>query len=247
MGTLDFSRRDLVSWKNHFKIEIGGNIISYCYIRKNACSAFKNFFSACSRFQNIPGEGTLQFMMRCHRATLEDVRHSDYIICVLRDPVARAISLFQNKFIQQCGNVDIFKNYELITGHDPVQASFREFVEIYLSKPLDSLDPHAHTQASHLMPVKYNAAIIIEELEKEMSNIVGEDISRSFFSKRRNATQIEGNSIFSSDEDLSCIPAETIRQRGTPRGGQLCTPDLAATLREIYAEDCTIIEAYCPT
>lgn len=128
--------------KLHLAFEIESKRIVYCYIRKNASSAFKKLIIASSPFSDLvqPHDNSINFLFRHHKSSFpQDISNADHTIFVYRDPIERIVSLFKNKFIQQIGASDILKNYSKITGRDSRNDSFRDFVNYYLTSGFSNL------------------------------------------------------------------------------------------------------------
>lgn len=103
-----------------FHLEVNGKRIAYTYIRKNACSAFKELFKYYSDHSFPSDRNPIETMLKHHRIkSLEEARNTEFQVAVLRDPYERAVSLYKNKFIQRSGHEDIFKNFKKVTGVDP--------------------------------------------------------------------------------------------------------------------------------
>lgn len=173
--------------RDHYLIEINGISYSYCYIRKNACSAFKDLFMHESIFAMDKGS-SLANMVFYHSCSQDQVISADYRVVVLRDPISRVASVFQNKFVQQLGFFDVFTNYNRITGMDPRMASFNDFVFHYLDNPVLSLDVHMHPQVAHLHPVDYNAACDVVGLYDMSVEIFGSTLANKYFKNKRNSS-----------------------------------------------------------
>jgi hypothetical protein len=171
--------------RNHFIIEINGISFAYCYIRKNACSAFKDLFMHES-VHPMDKRSALANMISYHSCNLEQVALADFRIVILRDPISRVASVFQNKFAQQLGFSDIFKNYNKITGLNPRLATFNDFIFNYLDNEILSLDVHLHPQISHLYPIIYNASCEIKSLYNMADNIFGSTVADKYFKVERN-------------------------------------------------------------
>jgi hypothetical protein len=171
----------------HYGIKIGNDFLAYCYIRKNACTAFKNLFLDKSPWRRLvwrkrnPG---IKLLNRFHRLTTQKAQQATKRVMVYRDPVARLTSLYCNKFVHQKDCDDIFANYQMLTGKDPGEATFRSLVNSYVKRVCDGdeIDCHLYTQASHLMPIDYNAVICIDSLYASMSKLLGTDIGNQYFS-----------------------------------------------------------------
>jgi hypothetical protein len=238
MGILALADEQTLKGRAHYLIDVDGMSLAYCYIRKNACSAFKKFIIDTSDVAKNPDENDMRFMARAHLADLQDVRAADHRICILRDPIDRAASVYVNKFVAQTGNADIFKSYADRTGRPPHLATFSDFVEYYLSLPLETLDVHVYPQASHLMPVDYDVALMIDQVYSGMVEVLGVEIADVFFARKMNATRYHPGCT----TDKSRETAEALRNAGMfPARDSLCTEDLAKALRAIYAEDYSMI------
>jgi hypothetical protein len=176
---------------NHFELPIDGKKVIYCYIRKNACTAFKNLIC-----EESPMRHDLQncrskhnFMIRHHSVrSLTQLRHASDVIFVHRDPIDRIISLYVNKFIVRTEAKDILSSFEKTTGLNPDKTSFRQFVLRYLHLPFKKIDPHCRPQASCLAPLKYSRVIQINELHASMTEIIGSDLADKYFGARANMT-----------------------------------------------------------
>lgn len=243
MAVLDLRGHEQFTGKPHYTIAVGEQTLAYCYIRKNACSAFKSWMLAESPHSQEKDESALQFLNRHHKASLSDVRTSAFRVCVLRDPLARVVSAYRNKFIQQSGHADIFANYGRITGRSPQSASFADFVQAYLSRPFEELDPHMWSQAAHLLPVRYNVALLMDEVPGAMARILGKSRAAAHFAKRHNAS----SGFTEVDEDVSAAPASVLHERFVaeglmPSNSALLAPSLADQLRELYAADYQVLE-----
>ena len=192
----------------HYLIKIGGVSYSYCYIRKNAYSAFKDLFRNESSFRMDRGS-SLANMSYYHSCSIDEVENSDFRIVILREPISRVASVFQNKFIQQLGFEDIFFNYRQITGSDPYTATFNDLIFQYLKNPLISLDVHLHPQSWHLYPIRYNAACEIKDLYEMSINIFGRTIADRYFKIKKNKSAGE------QTETAYCldVPASQLRSR----------------------------------
>ncbi len=231
----------------HFVFEFAGKRIVYCYIRKNACSAFKRLIVGLSDAgpKPKPKENLLGYLLQYHRIQYpEDIAQADHVIFVHRDPVDRAISLFKNKFIRggyrNGHNTDILKNYRNVTGNDPAMATFRDFVEIYLRNSMDKLDPHVIPQRTHLLPIVYTDSIPLAKLHDAMTTILDAQTADTYFSRKVNA-----NTSAQDYEDL--MAAETpavelyqiwLKERVLPtRESFLSDKKIENQLRLIYAQD----------
>lgn len=174
----------------HFWFEIDGQRFAFCYIRKNACSNFRRMIAEISNVADYKSSGLneQQFIAEFHRIRrFDDLDSCDINLFVYRDPYERLVSAYLNKFVVRSGHGDMFKSYLKVTGVAPDQSTFRKFIENYCSAPL-ARDPHVHPQKHHLLPVVYDAALSISNLQNETERLFGPRISERFFSLRVNAT-----------------------------------------------------------
>lgn len=231
----------------HFKIQIGSKTIVYCYVRKNACSAFKRVFVdlSDSREQREKAESEIRFMTRHHSVqSVREIAAADHVVFVYRDPIERIASLFLNKFVAQKGSKDIFAHYEKRTNHDPNAASFQDFAYRYLSSGVRSIDPPAMPQAAHLHRIVYTDVIFIDDLYHRMIPIVGNQIADLYFKSKVNSTVSEQTRI---DENVAKVPASVLRNayltdRILPGKGDLLSDEIDQQLRRLYSEDVKLYE-----
>lgn len=233
--------------KTHFLFSLNGKKFAFCYIRKNACSAFKRLIVDSSPYKNeCPATGNpINFMIRFHSEnSIINISRCHYRIFVYRSPVERTASLFINKFVVRSGPEDIFKDFKLATGLDPQQATFEEFVTLYVARSPSLRDPHVWPQRDHLHNIVYTHAIFIEDLHDQAQILFGDDIARTYFRERTNASH--GN-VDDSVSHLSRIAAEQLHIRWTmhntiPAASQLVTPALKSIISECYVSDTDLFE-----
>ncbi len=71
----------------HFKIELAGKKIVYCYIRKNACTTFKTLlFTETDPTQvDLPSDKSSEFIhQHCLATYPRDIRNTNYTIFIYR-------------------------------------------------------------------------------------------------------------------------------------------------------------------
>ena len=228
--------------KPHFRFHVGGRTFAYCYIRKNACSAFKKLIVDLSEHRHLcpPDRNPIDFLVRYHQEdSLAALSRCDATVFVYRHPVERLASLFINKFVMRSGCDDIFADFRQATGREPGTVSFRGFVGGYLSGDLLARDPHVWPQHAHLHHIRYTDAVFIGDLRPHMSALLGPELAERYFGKKTNAS--EGRTAATN----SCLGtwsadelAETFRARGIlPGADQIATPDIAEEIAGIYADD----------
>jgi hypothetical protein len=197
------------SWRRrvnaHFKFELDGRPIAYCYIRKNASSAFKRMMLDMHGYDG-PWSGAFAFMKQnCGVGSVEDVRSASWRVYVYRDPFERAASLFRNKLVMQKDADDLLANFVRVMHSDPEDATFTEFVRWYL--PAKYADPHVWAQSDHLLPVDYNCAWSMAWLQDHAREIFGGEIADRYFLKPAN--QSSEHLFNDPSED---VPVRELRQ-----------------------------------
>jgi hypothetical protein len=189
------------------------------------------------------GQSALRLMDINCRIKKIDAMKFDWRVCVLRDPLERAASIYSNKFIQKSGNADIFDNFYKLTNKSPEEASFEFFVKEYLSCNQEGIDPHCYTQISHLLPITYNCAMMMENIHNDMMTIIGKNESDIVFRDRKNATSHKNNYA----DPCSAINAEKLSERyeadgRLPSYAALYTDDLKDIILNLYAPDLNLIK-----
>ena len=70
----------------------------------------------------------LNHLVRSHR----EIERARRVMVFVRHPLDRVVSCFRNKFIQRKGCRTVFRDYSQVTGANPEQATFEQFVRDYL-------------------------------------------------------------------------------------------------------------------
>ena len=176
--------------RTHFLFDFEDKTVAYCRIRKNGCSAFQKFIIETSPHRRRGAGGGMPFLRRFHGVSSKRaLEAADHRILVFRDPVERIRSLFVNKFVQRKDCADIFSSYRTVTGQDPVEASLRDFILLYVSRLGETpLDPHVWPQHWHLSSVVYDRVFPLGELHDGMAAIIGPDLAKSFFQRKVNSS-----------------------------------------------------------
>lgn len=238
MAILDLRVRAISEGRAHFGIRLNGCTLAFAYIRKNACTAFKEMILRESPHSRGEGETPIAFLHRCHLLSKVQIEAADTRICVLRDPGDRMASLYRNKFIQRQGHEEVFASYRRVTGLDPEQARFRDLANIYLAASEQDMDPHFHSQISHLAPIVYDRALRMGEIAGVMSDLLGSVTGARYFAQRSNDSA--GTAPF--DDPSDDVPADVLRDRyrrdgAMPSTRALLTDRTAGAVRSVYAAD----------
>lgn len=242
---IDFRNRKLRKGKMHFWFKANGKTFGYCYIRKNACSAFKNFICDTSQVSD-PREhqGTrFDYMRKHHRiGNYAQVDACDHMILVYRDPYERLVSLYLNKVAQQKDADDILGALTQ-SGLDVEHLSLREFVTRYCAAPFRGKDPHIIPQAHHILPLDYDIVMQLDEIHPTMSRLIGHEAAQAYFSTPTNAVPKGLPSHAAADLPASCL-RDMLRQFGTlPSPSGFFDRDLAEIVRTSYDADYRLIES----
>lgn len=217
---VSFAENEFRCITGHYSIEIGGKRILYAYIRKNACTTFKNMINRNThplfKAMRMIGlernaldhiDGNMKYSKKWLRPWTDFSKYDDTVF-VYRDPVQRAISVYTNKFVDQSGIKMIRLNYETRTGKSFEEASFNDFVS-YMDDNFADIDCHLWPQKSHLWEIEYSRPVKIQNLKDEMSTILGKDVAEKWFGKKVNssaateAAEIEG---------IADMPASKLRE-----------------------------------
>lgn len=235
--------------ESHYIFESGGKRIAYCYIRKNASTAFKRLIIDVSPYSEAVAQcgSRIRFMDNYHREMLLDrLEACDVRMFVYRDVFQRMASLFVNKFVLRKGAGDISMDLSRRLGMPEDAVSFSAFVKNYLGQAQDvnQLDPHVWEQIYHLRPIHYTHAIAVDQLEGEMSSIIGPGLASEYFRQKVNSAGagqgIEGRDV--ADMDGAALNAEWQRVGRLPSYDQLLRSDLVEVLSDIYRRDIRMLE-----
>ncbi len=227
----------------HFRISVRGVRVAYAYIRKNACSAWKQVFAHESRHAHRAQEyeDLLTFMGDFHKVRRLDVLEATpNRVLILRDPVDRAISGFLNQYVMRLERQ--FVLHELVTaatGEPAESMTFRQFVHTYLAGVEPSqLEGHFLPQALSAAPMRYTHVWDIKRLHGKAALLLTRAVADRYFKRPINATQ----NIDRVDDPAADAPVSALFQRWKadgvlPSADALLDDDLTATLRRVYAGD----------
>ena len=117
----------------HFQVEVNGLWYVFCAIHKNASSSIRKLVETGSARERRADESIFRFLflnhlVRSHR----EIERARYVMVFVRHPLDRVVSCFRNKFIQRKGCRTVFRDYSQVTGANPEQATFEQFVRDYL-------------------------------------------------------------------------------------------------------------------
>ena len=230
--------------KSHYRMTTNQFDISYCYIRKNACSSFKNFFRELTD-ETIRKDysSSLALMDSVYRVNKASAADATSRIVVLRDPVERFFSAIKNKLIQQKGHTDLFLDFHKNTGRDLNSVSISDFLNLYiLQHKLKTLDPHFHTQISHMHGIEYNCVIKIDQLFEHMKKIVPANLADRYFKSPSNSTALQGHNqykwwINSQSSSVLELHNEYCRTKIMPSISEILSYDEILKIQELYKED----------
>ncbi len=223
----------------------------YTYIRKNASTSFKLLFQALYP-EACPGTLPEIGCMIKH-AQVNDLEpkeidlHFATKLFIYRDPIDRVFSTYKNKLIQQDGAADLLKRLEKVVGRDPSLLTFDEFVHEYVvlleTERWEEVDSHLYPQVWHLLPITYNKVIRMDNVYKEMRELLSEELCDKVFKEPSNSTTKGSTPLAFCDPDCPAIyfRKKYARAKALPTLQQVLTPATEARLRDIYAEDYRMI------
>jgi hypothetical protein len=180
-----------------FRLPCSHSFIAYTYIRKNACSTFKTYLTRCAGVSDIADPEVRKLRVNMDRVKPERVKHS---IFVYRDPFERIVSGFLNKFVVNRASL-VLDNYRKITGADPFDASFMDFLS-YLETGAGEVDSHFWPQKAHLAEFTYTHPIHISRVTEVLSAMLNGEPHAETFAHKANETRYD--------------PADNIDLRLTP-------------------------------
>ncbi|MGB2199732.1 MAG: sulfotransferase family 2 domain-containing protein [Pseudooceanicola atlanticus] len=237
-------RNKIISYgRAHFWFELGGKTYGYCYIRKNACSAFKKLICDTSDVADFSAhKGTeLQFMEAHHRIrNYDQLKSCDHLIFVYRDPYDRLVSTYVNKFVVQTGHAEIFKSYQQQTGKAPEKASFRDFVVGYC-KEFREKDVHIFPQHLHLMPARYDGVLSIDSLYDDITELMGKDVAETYFARKANRSDYGKTDDPKADIPCGQLNKEYAESGQLPSKDAFFDEDLEQVVKRRYSKDYQMI------
>ncbi|MBV9527256.1 sulfotransferase family 2 domain-containing protein [Sphingomonas sp.] len=214
---------------------IEGTSITYCYIRKNGCSAFKRLMLDLAGYSGPWDDGLGVMRKNFAVSSINEARDADWRVYVYRDPFSRAVSLFRNKMIMTDGAGDLLRDFAEVTGSDPADATFSTFVRDYLDG--QATDPHAWSQISHVLPMDYNVICTLDTLGAKMTDVLGAEVAGKYFVRRANASS---RRLF--DKPSADVPVRELRERYTasqemPSDDAFATESLRRIIQNRYCDD----------
>ena len=223
----------------HLAFRAGGRRFCYVYIRKNGCTGFKRFLGPLAGGSSDGPE--IQRLLANLQVSFAHELVGTRRILVLRDPVARACSLFRNKLVQRSGSADIERNIQELTGQRAGSLCFRDFVQRYLGAFLHAdsaaIDPHCAPQAAHLWPIRYDTVLRLDDLSRLAPQLFATAHAERIFAGRANSSG-RLDEVAGADARPAADLAETHARHGVlPADESLATPDLAGRIRELYRAD----------
>jgi hypothetical protein len=240
--------------RSHFGITVGGVPIAYCYIRKNACSAWKRLFVEESPFaaERARYRREIAFMAARHGLrSIADIERYDRRVAVVRDPVERYVSAFVSLLVagtppptRQLRNLG-----RRLIGREVEDVSFDMMLEHLLPNGGDRrrrrIEKHFWPQVWHLAPLRYTDVIDIDRLAATMKAMIGDTLGARYFDRPVNATAVMPAY---EDPDAGGMPASELaaRYRNTgalPAKASFLRDGRADVIRAAYAEDAALYDA----
>ncbi len=232
----------------HYAIPLAAPV-AYCYIRKNACSAFRRMIIEHSLHPKRDDERPVFYMDRCHRLGYGDLDACAHAIFVIRDPYERIVSGYLQQVVSRLDEPYpvLAQSVREIAGRDRAGLSFADFVELYLGAgDFSRIDVHFMPQVAHLAPIRYSDVLWDRHLAEDAAQVFGPALAEEYFRRPVNAM---AHLARHADPDAWKTPAGELHRRFTASGAlpardDLLTPALRERLAAIYAADLALFERY---
>jgi hypothetical protein len=237
----------------HFVIRLGGVSFAYCYIRKNACSAWRRLVIHESPvpYRSSEWKSEMAFMLAHQRLrTIEEIDRCDHRVVVVRDPVDRFVSGFVSLLVTRTPPATrrLRRLSEKAFGRDVFDLSFDQLLESQLphrTSRRDGLDRHFWPQVWHLAQTRYTDVLDIDRLGVDMRRLIGEELGARYFDKAVNSTS---TATTFDDPEAPSLSARSLVERFRATG---CLPSKASfiaggrgdEIRAAYDEDSSLFEA----
>jgi hypothetical protein len=238
---------------SHFGFTIGGVSFAYCYIRKNACSAWKRLLIHESPvpYQRSDWKSEIAFMS-AHQGlrTIEEIDRCDHRVVVLRDPVDRFVSAFVSLLVTRTPPATrrLKRVSEKAFGRDVFDLSFDQLLASQLpgrASRRRGLDKHFWPQVWHLAPTRYTDVLDIDRLGVDMKRLIGEELGARYFDKAVNTTS---TARAFDDPEAPSLPARDLVERfrvtgRLPSKASFTGGGRGDEIRTAYDEDSSLFEA----
>ena len=234
--------------KGHYVFEHATGPVGYCYIRKNACSAFKRLIAETSPHPREPGKITLTFLGRYHYLDYARAATCRHVIFVIRDPLERIVSGYLNQVVMRLHEPYpvLADSIEAVTGRTRGELSFKDFIDRYLeTRDFTAINVHYTPQIAHLAPLRYTV-MQDKTLAADAAQVLGPALAAEYFARPLNASSAIAPR---AEPDAWSLPAAELRRRldetqTMPRKADLLTPEIIAQLGAIYRDDVALFARY---
>ena len=177
-----------VRQRPHVRCQIDSIDFATPIIRKNASSALVRFLRSLLGDDSSTRASRLE-ILKLFSSNHEEAATARDRLLILRDPVERVRSVYQNKFVDLVGDGkqpgDIGLEAERITGRSARDFDWESFVFEYVLSG-KAVDPHFKPQVAHLGSISYNRVVLLEALPIAMANIIGPELAQVFFARKFN-------------------------------------------------------------
>jgi hypothetical protein len=231
--------------KSNFCVEINGDIFSFVYARKFACSTLKRLVKEL--------HGDVDFFDYKRKHLYRDCNHKLFArVFFYRDPLEHVVSCFFNKFIVKKGAVNAILSLEKSLCGKIDDFSFKQLCENYL--PLihqnpQAVNPHLYPLAFHLLPIEYTHAVKMSDLFNAMNELLGLDIASRCFKQPVNNSSTSGLIDAPSGTDWTEIPVGKLCEMkdqftyGSFKRSLMINSSLNHLVNDVYSLDCDIARA----
>lgn len=234
---------------NHLFLD-GDHSVCYVYIRKNACSAFKQLIVA-----GLPDPERSDRRLEMRRiiqlrgADRKGALNAEKRIFVIRDPLERVASGFLSQVVLKLGTPypEMYDGIEAATGQARHEVTFESFVDRYLcGRDWKDINPHFLPMRNHLSDIVYTDVLHDRTLREDVGLVLGEEaaerhFARPVYSTSRFPTWNEEGMDRLTTGRIAAVMAEN---RRLPGKEALLGPALRERLLERYAMDVRLYADY---
>lgn len=211
----------------HYEVDINGGTLLIAKIRKNASTALKIFH------QNENS--------KIIKAKQRNSKNYSHKVFFYRDPLARFISIFLNKFVDNSCTENIKKNFLKLAPMSIETMKFTDYVE-YSKNDFSQLDCHFRPQKSHLWEIEYDSPINTNNLQDSMSRLIGQRKSYVYFSKKINKSHGGAQLIDDLLIDKNITKLRELKNHGyTLLPSNFISPDIETYVKQRYSVDYKMI------
>lgn len=219
----------------------------YTFIPKNACSTMKvSIFAQKGRTEFLDNIDGLHKSAHDLCATDAEIQNAIFTFVILRDPFQRLASCYLDKFLKK-NNAFVLDRTTISKSIDIQDLTFRKFVS-WLSRE-NNIRGNIHwmPQTNFLAFDTYDCYVQQENLVRSMQKIKRRTRLELIDSRKNSRHTTFGKDQLDGQQyaDSPVPDLFAMKRRGAvPSVASLYDPDIAAQVRELYAEDIKLYERH---